>query len=79
MAFYLVDLDTYNKLAAYCLSLNTKLRRINVYVNRQKRLIKGKSYTNTTALKTFTLANTSAPFKSILFVLCMSASPKPTR
>jgi hypothetical protein len=63
---------------AYCLSLNTKLQRINAYINRQKRLTKGKSYTNTTTFKTFTLANTSALFKSTSFVLCVSASPKPT-
>jgi hypothetical protein len=78
MASYLVDLDTYDKLAACCLSLDTELRRINVCVNRQKRLVKGKSYTNTIAFKTFTLASTSALFKSTLFVLCVSASPKPT-
>jgi hypothetical protein len=34
MAFYLVDLDTYDKLAACCLSLNTELRRINARVDR---------------------------------------------
>jgi hypothetical protein len=79
MASYLVNLNTYNKLAAYCLSLNTKLQRINARVNRQKRLIKGKSRTDTIAFKTFTLANTSALFKSTLFILCMFASLKPTR
>jgi hypothetical protein len=79
IASHLVDLDTYDKLAACCLSLNTKLRRINVRVNRQKRLTEGKSCTDTIASKTFTLASTSASFKSTLFVLCVSASPKPTR
>jgi hypothetical protein len=78
MASYFVDLDTYDKLAACCLSLNTKLQRINACVNRQKRLTKGKSRTNTTASKTFTLASTSAPFKSTLFVPRVSASPEPT-
>jgi hypothetical protein len=78
MAFYLVDLDTYDKLAACCLSLNTELQRINTCVNRQKRLTKGKSRTDTTAPKTFILASTSAPFKLTLFVLRVSVSPKPT-
>jgi hypothetical protein len=79
MASYLVDLNTYNKLTACCLSLNTELRRINARVNRQKRLAERKSCTDTTAPKTFTLASTSALFKSTLFVLCVSASPKLTR
>jgi hypothetical protein len=79
MASHLVDLDTYNKLAACCLFLDIKLRRINTHVDRQKRLVKGKSRTNTTTPKTFTSFNTSAPFKSTLFVLRVSASPKPTR
>jgi hypothetical protein len=78
MAFYLIDLDTYNKLAACCLSLNTKLWRINTYVNRQKRLIKEKSYTDIITSKTFTLTSISAFFKSTLFVLCVSASFKLT-
>jgi hypothetical protein len=78
MASYLVDLNTYDKLAACCLSLNTKLRRINVRVNRQKRLTEGKSRTDTIASKTFIPASTSALFKSTLFVLRVSASPKPT-
>jgi hypothetical protein len=78
IASHLVDLDTYNKLAAYCLSLDTELWRINICVNRQKRLAKEKSYTDTTASKTFTPASTSAFFKSTLFVLCVSASLKPT-
>jgi hypothetical protein len=79
MAFYLINLDMYNKLTACCLSLDTELRRINARVNRQKRLAEGKSRTDTTASKTFTLASTSALFKSTLFVLCVSASLKPTR
>jgi hypothetical protein len=54
MASYLVNLDTYNKLAARCLSLDTELRRINARVDRQKRLAEGKSRTDTTASKTFT-------------------------
>jgi hypothetical protein len=78
MASYLVDLDTYNKLAAYCLSLNTKLRRINTRVDRQKRFAKGKSHTNTIASKTFTLASISAFFKLTLFVSRVFVSPKPT-
>jgi hypothetical protein len=78
MASYLVNLDTYNKLVACCLSLDTELRRINARVNRQKRLAEGKSRTDTTAFKTFTLANISALFKSTLFVLRVSASPEPT-
>jgi hypothetical protein len=79
IAFYLVDLDTYNKLTACCLSFDTELRRINVRVNRQKRLVEGKSRTDTIASKTFTPASTSAPFKSTSFVLRVSASPEPTR
>jgi hypothetical protein len=79
IAFYLVDLNTYNKLTACCLSLNTKLQRINAYINRQKRFAEGKSHTNTIAFKTFTLASTSAPFKSTPFVPRVSASPEPTR
>jgi hypothetical protein len=79
MASHLVNLDTYNKLAACCLSLDTELRRINARVNRQKRLAEGKSRTDTTVSKTFTSANTSAPFKSTLFVPCVFASPEPTR
>jgi hypothetical protein len=79
MASHLVNLDTYNKLVAYCLSLDTKLRRINARVNRQKRLTEGKSRTNTIAFKTFILASTSAFFKSTLFVLCVFAFPEPTR
>jgi hypothetical protein len=79
MASHLVDLDTYDKLAARCLSLNTELRRINARVDRQKRLAEGKSCTDTTAPKTFTPSNTSAPFKSILFVLRVSAFPELTR
>jgi hypothetical protein len=79
MASHLVDLDTYDKLAACCLSLDTELQRINARVDRQKRLVKGKSRTNTTASKTFTSASTSASFKSTLFVLRVSASPEPTR
>jgi hypothetical protein len=79
MASYLVNLDTYDKLAACCLSLDIKLRRINARINRQKRLAKEKSRTDTTASKTFTLASISTFFKSTLFVLCVSASPKPTR
>jgi hypothetical protein len=78
MASYLVDLDTYNKLVACCLLLDTELRRINARVNRQKRLAEGKSRTDTTASKTFTSASISAPFKSTSFVLCVSASPEPT-
>jgi hypothetical protein len=78
MASYLVDLDTYNKLAACCLSLDTELWRINARVDRQKRLAEGKSCIDTTASKTFTLASTSALFKSTLFVLRVSASPEPT-
>jgi hypothetical protein len=73
IASHLVDLDTYDKLAACCLSFDTELRRINARIDRQKRLAKGKSCTDTTASKTFTLASTSAPFKSTLFVLCVSA------
>jgi hypothetical protein len=79
MASYLVDLDTYDKLTACCLSLNTELRRINARVDRQKRLAEGKSRTDTTASKTFTLASTSALFKSTSFVPRVSASPEPTR
>jgi hypothetical protein len=79
MASYLVNLDTYNKLTACCLFLDTELRRINTHVNRQKRLAEGKSCTDTTAFKTFTPASTSALFKSTLFVLRVSASPEPTR
>jgi hypothetical protein len=78
MASHLVDLDTYDKLAACCLSLDTELRKINVRVNRQKRLTKEKSCTDTTASKTFTSASTSAFFKSTLFVLRVSTSPKLT-
>jgi hypothetical protein len=78
MASHLVNLDTYNKLTACCLSLNTKLQRINARVNRQKRLAEGKSCTDTTAPKTFTSASTSALFKLTLFVLCVSASPELT-
>jgi hypothetical protein len=79
MAFYLIDLNTYNKLIVCYLSLNTKLQRINARVNRQKRLVKGKSCTNTIASKTFTLASTSVLFKLTLFVLCVFASSEPTR
>jgi hypothetical protein len=79
MASHLVDLDTYDKLAARCLSLDTELRRINARVDRQKRLAEGKSRTDTTASKTFTPASTSAPFKSTPFVPRVSASPEPTR
>jgi hypothetical protein len=79
MASYLVNLNTYDKLAACCLSLDTELRRINARVNRQKRLTKEKSRTDTTASKTFTLASTSAFFKSTLFVPRVSASPELTR
>jgi hypothetical protein len=78
MASYLIDLDIYNKLIACCLSFDIKLQRINTRVNRQKRLTKGKSRINTTAFKTFTLAGTSASFKSTLFVSHMFASPKLT-
>jgi hypothetical protein len=60
------------------LSLNIKLRRINARVNRQKRLVEGKSRTDIIALKTFILASTSALFKSTLFVLRVFASFKPT-
>jgi hypothetical protein len=79
IASHLVNLDIYDKLAACCLSLDTKLRRINARVDCQKRLAKGKSHINTTAPKTFTPASTSAPFKSTPFVPRVSASPKPTR
>jgi hypothetical protein len=79
MASHLIDLNTYDKLAACCLSLDTELQRINVRVDRQKRLAEGKSHTDTTVSKTFTSASTSAPFKSTSFVLRVSASPKPTR
>jgi hypothetical protein len=78
MASYLINLNTYNKLATCCLSLNTELRRINTRIDRQKRLTKGKSHTDTIAFKTFTSAGISALFKSTLFVLCVSASPEPT-
>jgi hypothetical protein len=78
IASYLVNLNTYDKLAACCLFLNTELRRINARVNRQKRLVEGKSCTDTTASKTFTPASISALFKSTLFVLCVSASLKLT-
>jgi hypothetical protein len=79
MASHLVDLNTYNKLAACCLSLDTELQRINARVDRQKRLAEGKSRTDTTTSKTFTPASTSAPFKSTSFVPRVSASPEPTR
>jgi hypothetical protein len=79
MASHLVNLDTYNKLAACCLSLDTELRRINTHVNRQKRLAEGKSCTDTTVSKTFIPASTSALFKSTPFVLRVSASPELTR
>jgi hypothetical protein len=79
MASHLINLNTYDKLTACCLSLNIELRRINARVDRQKRLTKGKSRTDTTASKTFTPASTSAPFKSTLFVPRVSASPEPTR
>src|SRR6266487_4701003 len=36
LAVMLVDLDTYKKLADRCMSLNTELKRINAYVDRQK-------------------------------------------
>jgi hypothetical protein len=78
IASHLVDLDTYDKLAACYLSFNTKLQRINARINRQKRLVKGKSRTNTTASKTFTSASTNALFKSTLFVLRVFASSEPT-
>jgi hypothetical protein len=78
MVSYLINLDTYNKLAAYYLFFNTKLQRINIHINRQKRLIKKKSYTDTIAFKTFILASTNASFKLTLFVLCVSASLKLT-
>jgi hypothetical protein len=79
IASYLVDLDTYDKLAARCLSLDTELWRINARVDRQKRLAEGKSRTDTTASKTFIPASTSALFKSTPFVPRVSASPEPTR
>jgi hypothetical protein len=79
IASHLIDFDTYDKLTAYCLSLNTKLQRINARVNRQKRLAEEKSRTDTIAPKTFTLASTSALFKSTLFVPRVFAFPKPTR
>jgi hypothetical protein len=63
---------------ACCLSLNTKLQKINARVNRQKRLTKGKSCTDTLTPKTFILASTSAFFKSTLFVSRVSASLKLT-
>jgi hypothetical protein len=34
IASYLVNLNTYNKLAACCLFLDTELRRINARINR---------------------------------------------
>jgi hypothetical protein len=78
MAFYLVDLDTYNKLVACCLSFDIKLWRINARVNRQKRFTKGKSCINTIAFKTFILASISAFFKLTSFVLRVSASSELT-
>jgi hypothetical protein len=78
IAFYLVNLDIYNKLVVCYLSFDTELQRINTHVNRQKRLTKGKSCTDIIMSKTFTLASTSALFKSTSFVLYMSTSLKPT-
>jgi hypothetical protein len=34
MASHLIELNTYDKLAACCLSLNTELQRINARINR---------------------------------------------
>jgi hypothetical protein len=81
LASHLVDIDTYEKLATRCLSLDTELRRIHARVDRQKRFTeKEKTPYPAIAAKTTFSPSTGIGLPSrSLFGTRASVPPDPTR